>query len=349
MTQSLFAELALKFSASPENLATEALCFILNRSQLARESFVRFLGQTGANLPTNLIFETQQGGTDNAIPDLMGTNAESKAILICESKFWAGLTDNQPVTYLNRLAESSGGILLFLAPSKRFPTLWPNLIERCRKANLRPEKIEEITQDLKFVILSEKIILALSSWRAILNALRLATEAGHDPETVSDILQLEGLCDRMDTRAFLPIRSEELAPGIGLRIMQYCDLVDEVVDTLVAGKKVSVEGLRATPTRSGYGRYMKIHKHGCFLQFDAEWWSTVRETPLWLSIWKINDYDKWVFPSEVKENLKQADLVSRKDYLAIPLNLQPSVEKDAVVNSLLAQLQEVIDHLKTIE
>ena len=41
MAESLFGHLAFQFSNSPENLATESLKFILNRSQIARESFLK--------------------------------------------------------------------------------------------------------------------------------------------------------------------------------------------------------------------------------------------------------------------------------------------------------------------
>jgi len=67
MTQSLFGHLAFGFSQSPENLGTEALCFILGKSRAANQAFTRFIAQSGAVLPETLNFETQSPGEENEI------------------------------------------------------------------------------------------------------------------------------------------------------------------------------------------------------------------------------------------------------------------------------------------
>jgi hypothetical protein len=43
----LFGHLASRFSTFQENLATEALAFILNRSEEMREALSRLVGRTG--------------------------------------------------------------------------------------------------------------------------------------------------------------------------------------------------------------------------------------------------------------------------------------------------------------
>jgi hypothetical protein len=47
----LFGHLASRFSTQRENLATEALVFILNRSVAMRETFRCLVGRTGIELP----------------------------------------------------------------------------------------------------------------------------------------------------------------------------------------------------------------------------------------------------------------------------------------------------------
>jgi len=47
----LFGHLASRFSTHPENLATEALAFIVNRSAGMREALRRLVGRTGIELP----------------------------------------------------------------------------------------------------------------------------------------------------------------------------------------------------------------------------------------------------------------------------------------------------------
>src|SRR5436190_207432 len=102
----LFGHLALSFASHPENLATEGLHFVLNRSPEARRLFLRFLSQAGCALPGDLAFETQAAGDDGAIPDLVGRDADRAEAAIVEAKFWAGLTERQPSAYLDRLPPS---------------------------------------------------------------------------------------------------------------------------------------------------------------------------------------------------------------------------------------------------
>jgi len=117
---SLFGHTTIKFSSHPENLATEGLAFILNKSQKAKDSFIRYVKIiVNADLPEVISFETQCYDKEYAIPDLVGKGSDGDEILVVESKFWAGLTDNQPVTYLKRLPNGDKqGLLLFIAPEE---------------------------------------------------------------------------------------------------------------------------------------------------------------------------------------------------------------------------------------
>src|SRR5688500_13595819 len=125
MTDTLFGHLARRFSSSPENLATESLLYILKRSLPAKSAFFRYLEQTGCTpLPDNLRLTSQSTDKDDqSIPDLVGFDAQNRPIFICESKFWAGLTGNQPVSYLKQLEKASGSLLLIIGPSKRVSLL----------------------------------------------------------------------------------------------------------------------------------------------------------------------------------------------------------------------------------
>src|SRR4051794_22579581 len=107
----LFGHLALSFASHPENLATEGLHFVLDRSAEARRLFLRFLSQAGCPLPEDLAFQTQASSEDGAIPDLVGRDAAGAEAAVVEAKFWAGLTERQPNAYIDRLPESSGLLL----------------------------------------------------------------------------------------------------------------------------------------------------------------------------------------------------------------------------------------------
>jgi len=269
--ESLFGHLASRLSSHPENIATEALNYILNRSSVAGHAFVKYVSQSGMDLSNTLLFRTQEVGGDQAIPDLVGIDAEGRQVLLVEAKFWAGLTDNQPVTYLKRLPNEADGLLLFIAPAMRFSTLWPELLRRCRVADVAvAESHNDIAQDFKAIRVGPTHTLALASWRAVLASILRALETEGDLLAGSDVRQLQGLCERMDSDAFLPLSSEELTSNTGRRIVQYCEIVDEATREAVAAEIASVKGLTGIRGPAKYERYLFLHGVVFFLGFSGD-------------------------------------------------------------------------------
>ena len=96
-----------RWSNRTEDIAVDALGFILSRSRAARtalrniiETAVQDIGElTGA--------KTQVTGDDGARPDLVVFGRGGKERVIVEAKFWAELTENQPGTYLARLPDDN--------------------------------------------------------------------------------------------------------------------------------------------------------------------------------------------------------------------------------------------------
>jgi hypothetical protein len=99
--------------------------------------------------------------------------------------------------------------------------------------------------------------MAVTSWRALLAAIEAEAEASGDQGCRADVRQLQGLCERMDSEAFLPVRSGELSQEIGRRIAQMADLIDDVVTDLVRGGKASTKGLSWGGSRSAYGKFFR--------------------------------------------------------------------------------------------
>ncbi len=123
-----------------ENLATEALEYILRHPQVA-DAFDRHLRQVAPNLPPLVRYQTQvSGGDDTGIRDLIGTTVSNTNPFVLEVKFGAPLTPNQPVTYLKALAKGDEpSLLLFLVPRTNVSGLWPRLLRRCAEADLQLE------------------------------------------------------------------------------------------------------------------------------------------------------------------------------------------------------------------
>src|SRR5664279_1488761 len=126
----ILGHLAQRFSPSEENIATEALAWILRRSAAARRAMVDIARISGADLPTDLNFVGQVGDADTGRPDLVGFDENHRERLIIEAKFAAKLTPQQPAGYLQRLLPpDEDGVLLVLAPSARRATLWSDLLK----------------------------------------------------------------------------------------------------------------------------------------------------------------------------------------------------------------------------
>lgn len=88
MAQSLFSHLVFRFSSSPENLATESLNFILNRSHIARSAVSNLFSHYSIDIPDTTKFDTQdKDQKDGAIPDLVGRNSSGEVVLYGEAKF----------------------------------------------------------------------------------------------------------------------------------------------------------------------------------------------------------------------------------------------------------------------
>ncbi len=338
---SLFGHLASR-SGQPENVATEALNYILNRSSVTQRAFLQYARQADVELPDTLLFRTQAVGSDNAIPDLVGTDSESRQVLLVEAKFWAGLTDNQPVTYLNRLPSQADGLLLFIAPALRFETLWSELLRRCQDENFAVEQSHnDIAQDLRVIRVGPTHTLALASWRAVLGFILRALEVGGEHRAASDVQQLQGLCERMDSDAFLPLRSEELTSNTGVRIVQYCEIVNEAIGQARAAGIASTEGLRPTQGPGFYGRYLRLQGHQCHLQFNAKLWGRLRATPLWLRIDHLQS-KPWIKDALTSlEREQPTRLIARRDHLLVPIEMLTGVEKQEVVSDVFEQMGKV--------
>jgi hypothetical protein len=351
MNDTLFGHLASRFQTHPENLATEGLCYVLRRSDTARDAFVEQARIAAPGIPTELRFKTQAAGGDGAIPDMVGEDSDGRTPLLVEAKFWAGLTDNQPVKYLDRLPADSEGVLVFVAPSARFETLWRELWKRCCDANLPFEEKDVAPDGIRVAEIGETRKIALTSWRFVLKAISTMLERGDERGVLSDVHQLEGLCDQMDTDAFLPLRGEELSPMNGRRVAQFCELADSVTEELASLKLVSTKGLKAVGTRGRYGRYIRIHGHGAYIYFTSYGWGWNVNTPLWLKLWGADWTKAWSDGLALVEHLRPLELseppklVVQENLLAVPLHLKLGAERQDVVADLVEQVREVVELL----
>jgi hypothetical protein len=111
-----------RLSQESENVATEALAFILLSYKAAHNGMMKLIRGVDPKMP-RLWFRTQQTEGHNR-PDMWGYDDQGEPHVFVENKFWAGLTENQPVSYVRRLAEyAQPTILLVIGPEDRKETL----------------------------------------------------------------------------------------------------------------------------------------------------------------------------------------------------------------------------------
>ena len=111
-SDTVFGHLALQFGAHPENLATEALSYILRSSPAASRAFTKLIHPILQDDLGNVRFQTQQGGSDQSIPDMKCYDNQGRLRVIVENKFGADLTEKQPVTYIRSLPSGIASMVL---------------------------------------------------------------------------------------------------------------------------------------------------------------------------------------------------------------------------------------------
>ena len=115
MAESLLASLYSRIKGSQEDVATVSLQYILSSSEKLNMAFNRLLSDSlGVNIESDTKYTCQSVGKDKERPDMSGVDSSGNEIILCEMKFYAGLTDNQPNGYLDRLISNGGKALVFV-------------------------------------------------------------------------------------------------------------------------------------------------------------------------------------------------------------------------------------------
>lgn len=337
---SVLAHVVWKFPGQTETVATEALGYIFSRSVSTRVALQQLLQIGGADLSVPARVATEVIGPEGERLDLVGFDESETERVLIEVKFWAGLTDNQPNTYLSRLPQDGQpSVLLFVAPEQRLVTLWTELCERTKKCFvLGPETTGEGVRSI--VVDGSPRRLMLTSWRRLLDVMASRAGETQDSSARRDILQLAALCERQDTEAFLPINQEELAPAVPRRMLGLRTLIDDATvrasglgfSNREEPKVVSVEGLNVAPRSYGYGRYIWIGGLCCaWFGVHYELWAREKETPLWL-----------LFSRDAGKKA-QKKLGAQIHGFTLPAG----VEYDAVLDSVTNQLKQIAETLNS--
>ena len=335
----LLAHLYSHIRGSQEDIATLSLQYIVSQPAIT-PLFTKYLLSALKNYEAiNLHYLCQSVGRQKERPDMAGVDQNGNEKILCEAKFYAGLTENQPLTYLKRLKEEDGLGLVFICPAARRTSLWTQLMELC--------KDHTVTDEEAFFACIDEIPMTIVTWDILLDMLRRA--ASGLPEIVSDINQLDEFCRKMDDEAFIPFSPEDFGPNVARREERYYSTMDQLYNHLIANKSIRASGknLRATPNRVGYTRYIKVNQYSLSLAYDRNLWlrKDSAETPFWIAITAGN----WYQPVEFhKAFSRYPDYERQTEYNAVYLALHAKTNAtlDEVAKDLMNQ---VLGYIKVLD
>lgn len=336
-----------RFSQKNEDVATDALAYVLESSDAGRRGMTKFLRGIIPDLP-QLLFRTQQReGTIR--PDMWGF-ADGEARVFVENKFWAGLTDNQPISYLKQLAAfTQPTILLVIAPAAREHSIWRELKRRLLDAGYSISERAGAAGVVRAVDTQLGPILALTSWTNVLSVLE--HEAVNDPSARADLVQLRALCDTADNDTLAPTRevlSDQRTPAF---ILQLGSIVQEVVELAVTENVLNITGLKPQAGWERIGRYVRVSGSngvGAWLGIHFDLWKLHGSTPLWLvfsqeeEFGRAQDVRRLIEPWAVKKDMVAVPYDHDYEHdFAIALDIRVGEEKARMIRSLVDDLKAI--------
>ena len=337
------AHLAPKLKGPLEDVATDALGFILNRSGGSTQALNDLLLEGGFAIEPIVRVANQVAYQDGSRPDMTGYDKNDRLRLLVEAKFGAALGDGQASSYAQLLNEPGPAVLLFIAPERRIPILWTAIEHQMKELGVLND-IESPTGVKRAKVIwavprDTELQLVLTSWIRLLDRMEtLETDA----RVKSDINQLRGLAQREDTRIFLPIHPEELGSDFPRRVVGYCQLLDDVVDgNGVPNGWLDIKGFQATSRRWGYGRYCRFIgiavPSSIWIGVNHERWANDADTPLWLAVSGCSQV--------IMDGISRALNVQVYDEW-VPIHLKTGVEYTDILDDVVSQLKKISEVLE---
>ena len=334
----LLGFIAQRHTVGLEDVATDALYFILSRSSSALEALSELLGDEHGPMP---IAKAQPWAPDayGAIPDLACLDEDGNLVALIESKFWAPLTHHQPVTYWQGLPDQGRAVLLFLAPGYRVDegSLWEELEAKMRNAGHELSPADRDHELIAAHAKGDQRRLMLTTWQLLLD--RMARRAREDGDTQAcfEIAELQGLAASAieDDR---PTRDENLK-----------QLIAESLKRVEQSKWADTSGLGVGQGFDHYGRYLRLAGAIAWLGIDYRAVKQMPERPLWLLFsadYEVNEVRKFEEVRSRLEDLVETELEWRSGEVCFPIVLPEGSDRGQTLDAIVSQLEliaELID------
>ena len=314
-----------------EDAATDALSFILSRSISAKRALSNFLDDEGRSLPIEKA-EAWMADSHGAIPDLALLVSSGQVLELVECKFWASLTQNQPVTYWEGLPVDRPAVLLFLAPDSRVnqSSLWDELVDRLGKAG---HKLNPAIRKESFISAYDDAghrRLMLTSWHLLLRSMEQKTKDDGDTQASFEIAELQGLAEDVIT-GDNPQRDDNLKK-----------LIADAVKRAERSGCANTDGLTVG---RGYGYYVRyLYLAGVFAGLGTDYNIVKKrpDRPLWLTFYR--DPNNTIGLDEVRARLEDLDELGMKwrdEDVSVPVVLPEYGDAEATLDAIAVELERI--------
>lgn len=326
---SVLAHLAPWFYQPIEDRGTDALAYILNRSQECRVALNELLQDAEVPLPPIAEVTTQVIDDLLSRPDMIGCDEQGKRRIIAEIKFWAIMQPEQAGRYYEKLTESGPGLLLFICPEERIPDLWREvegqLLRRDPSISLGPAAETEGLRRAPVKYSDRSVVMV--SWKRLLN--RLA-DAAKDFETRSDIHQLRGLVRRQNAQTFQPLEPDAPVSAFERREAKLQKLIADAKREGVGEDWLSTKGLAG----SGRRRYFSIKGASpAWLKLEIRDGERFSRTPIWVGI-RNKDWQDRELPDGA---------IKWRSYCYLPVGLRYGLDDRSLLSHVVTQLKEIAE------
>lgn len=349
----VLAHVAWMLRGSFEDLAVEALGYILNRSKTATQALEEVLRDGGTEVSPIRFVQTQAMEVTGATPDLACLDRDGEKHVLIEAKFDAMLTKNQPVEYLRHLPDDRPSVLLVVAPKRRLKPLWAEMKELVLGTNDFTVGAETKSKSQIGASVSDSRALMLVTWEHLLHKMetraRLKAEAG----TLRSIAELKGVVEYEVLNAW-QTPSSDWAELAELDVKHYRELIDGAVRKAAHEGWAGTEGFGPGGGATGYVRYFAIGRVSVWLGYDLRLWETYGG-PLWFGFQESAQRNI----GTVRESLRGLSAKRPQDYLHdvpawsqkrdyIRIEMPGKVELPYALEALLVQLREIAGALENV-
>lgn len=349
----VLAHVAWMLRGSFEDLAVEALGYILNRSKPATRALEEVLRDGDAEVSPIRFVQTQAMEVTGATPDLACLDRDGEKHVLIEAKFDARLTKNQPVQYLRHLPADRPSVLLVVAPERRLKSLWAEMTELLSETPDLTVNEEIAAEGLRAASVSDSTALILVTWEHLLYKMETSAKLKAEEGTLRSIAELQGVVEYEVLNAW-QAPSSDLTDLDESDVRRFKELIDGAVRAGVHEGWASTENFGTGGGVTGYIRYFAIGQVSVWLGYDLRMWETYGGA-LWFGFQESAQRNIGI----VREGMRGLSAKRPQDYLHdvpawsqkrdyIRIEMPGKVELPYALEALLVQLREIADALENV-